>query len=121
MAGLIKRGQIWIADLNPGFGFEVHKKRPVLIIANDKINQNLNTTIVIPISSQVHPLGPEKVLITKGTTGLDKDSVVLTVFVRAIDKARLIKKIGRVKREELLEVEDSLKLILGFSELTNNS
>lgn len=117
MAGLIKRGQIWTANLNPGFGVEIRKKRPVLIISSDKINQNLNTTIVIPISSQVYPLGPEKVLISKGSTGLDKDSVVLTVFVRAIDKARLIEKIGKVKQKQLLEVEDSLKLILGITSL----
>ncbi len=119
MAGLIKRGEIWIADLDPGYSVEIHKKRPVLIIASDYINQNLHTTIVIPISSQITSQGIEKVVLKKSANGLDKESLILPVFVRVIDKTRLIKKIGKISQDKLEEVEDSLKLVLGIIELDN--
>ena|SRR3990167_2292283 len=117
MARLIKRGQIWIADLNPGYGAEIHKKRPALIIASNEINQFSHTTIVIPISSQVFSKSIETVLLPKKSTGLEKDSVILPVFVRAIDKNRLIEKVGSISDEKLEEVEDSLKLVLGMVSL----
>lgn len=117
MARLVKRGQIWIADLNPRYGVEIHKKRPVLIIASDEISRYLRTTIVIPISSQVFSKSAENVLLPKNSTKLDKDSVALPFFVRAIDKNRLIKKVGSITDEKLIEVEDSLKLVLGMTSL----
>lgn len=117
MARLIKRGQVWIADLNPGFGIEIRKKRPVLIISNDQINKLLPTIIVVPVSSQVFPLGPEKVLLPKNSAGLDKDSVVLAPTIKSIDKVRLVNKIGKLKQDKLLEIEDSLKLVLGMIKL----
>lgn len=117
MARLIKRGQIWIADLNPGLGVEIHKKRPVLIISADILNQQLPSVIVVPTSSQVHPLGPEKILLGKNEAFLKKESVALAVFVRAIDKSRLIKRVGEVSSDKLIEVEDALQLVLGMVKL----
>lgn len=117
MARLVKRGQVWTANLNPGFGVEIHKKRPVLIISSNEINQYSPNIIVIPISSQTKPYGPEKILLPKITTGLKKESAALAPEIRAVDKRRLIKKIGSVEKEKLLEVEDSLRLVLGMIEL----
>ncbi len=117
MARLVKRGQIWIADLNPGYGVEIHKKRPVLIIASDQINRFLHTTIVVPISSQIFSESIEAIFLPKKSTGLEKNSVILPVFVSAIDKNRLIKRVGLVSEEKLNEVEDALKLVLGMISL----
>jgi len=117
MARLIRRGQIWICDLNPGYGLEIHKKRPVLIIAADEVNRNLHTTIVIPISSQVSSVGIEKIFLPKNSAGLDKNSVVLPVLVRTVDKERLVKRVGKISEEKLGEVEESLKLVLGLTSL----
>lgn len=114
---MVKRGQIWITDFNPGFGQEIHKKRPSLIVSIDLLNKNLPTVVVIPLSSQIGLLGPEKILLSKHITRLDKDSVVLTPSVRAIDKERLIKKIGTIPQEKMMEVEESLKLVLGMTEI----
>lgn len=113
----VKRSQIWIADLNPGFGVEIHKKRPVLVISSNVINSNWPRIIVLPFSSRVLPTDPSKILVPKGLLGLDKDSVILTSDVRSIDKSRLIKKIGTLPKNKLSEVEDSLKLVLGMVEL----
>lgn len=117
MARLICRGQVWIADLNPGFGAEIHKKRPVLIISNNTINNNWPRVVVLPFSTQIYPLHPGKVLIEKGLSGIDKESIILTQDVRSIDKTRLIEKIGVLSKKKISVVEESLKLVLGMIKL----
>lgn len=117
MARIIRRGQIWIADLNPGFGIEIHKKRPALIISNNEINTYSPRIIVVPLSSQIVPLGPEKVFLPKKSAGISKDSVVLAPEVRSVDKNRLMKKIGKISQEKMFEVEEALKLVLGMIEI----
>lgn len=114
MARLIRRGQVWIANLNPGFGVEIHKKRPVLVISNNTINNNWPRIVVLPFSTQIHPLHPGKVFIEKGLSGIDKESIILTQDIRSIDKTRLIERVGVLPRKELSEVEESLKLVLGM-------
>ncbi len=117
MARLISRGQVWIADLNPGFGIEIHKKRPVLIISNNILNNNWPRIIIVAFSTQIHPLNPGKIFIPKDTCGVDRDSIILTQEVRSIDKSRLVKKVGVLSKEKLLEVEESLKLVLGLEKI----
>lgn len=114
---LIKRGDIYIADFDPSFGQEIHKKRPVLIISNDILNQISPTLIVLPFSSVIpQTISFEKVKLSK-IKGLAKESVILVNHIRAIDKSRLIKKIGKLSKSKLEEVEESLKLVLGMIEL----
>ena len=114
-----RRGEIYVADLDPAFGRELHKKRPVLIISSDTLNQNSNTVIMLPLSSIVPKfIGPDVVRSTE-VKGLDKDSIILVSQIRAIDKDRLIKKVDKVKEDELWEVEEALKLVLGMTPLDN--
>ena len=117
MARLISRGQVWIADLNPGFGVEIHKKRPVLIISNNTLNNNWPRIITVAFSTQIHPMNPGKIFIPKDTCGVDRDCIILTQEIRSIDKIRLVKKVGVLPKEKLLEVEESLKLVLGMNSL----
>ncbi len=111
----IKRGEVWVADLRPGTGWEIAKKRPVLIISVNAINDNLRTIIVIPISSQKTVASIDAVFLPHNSSGLKKDSVVLTAAIRAIDKSRLVKKAGRITKSELNKVEESIKVVLGFT------
>lgn len=112
-----KRGEVYITDLNPGFGREVHKKRPALVISNNTLNQAAATVIMLPFSSTVpQAISPEMVRIRR-FKGLDKDSVILTDQIRSVDQVRLIKKIGRLSKSQLSEVEDTLKLVLGMIEI----
>src|SRR3989338_7780868 len=120
MARIIFRGQIWIADLNPGFGVEIRKRRPVLVISNNTLNRNWPRIIVIPFSSQIYPLSPGKILIPKDICGIDRKSILLTKEVRSIDKVRVVKKIGVLPKEKFLEVEESLKLVLGITPLESD-
>lgn len=112
MARIIKRGEIWLINLEPGFGKEIHKKRPALIISKDSINLQTNHVIIIPTSSQIPAiLGIEMVLIDK-IKGLDKKSVLLPVFIKSIDQERLIQKIGVISKIKLREVEEAIKIVL---------
>ena len=111
-----KRGEIYIADLDPAYGREMHKKRPVLIISNNSLNEILPTIIMIPFSSIVPlDLGPDFVKFLNQKY-LNKESTLVVNQLGAIDKVRLIKKIGKISKIKLREVEEAAKLVLGITE-----
>src|SRR3989344_8823425 len=109
----LKRGDIFIANLDPSFGREIHKKRPVLIVSDNDLNKTLPTVVIIPFSSIV-PLykGPE--IVSFKSKGLAKQSILVVSQIRGIDKVRITKKIGKLPKIKLLELERSLKLVLGL-------
>lgn len=112
-----KRGEVFIADLNPGFGGEMHKKRPVLVISNNSLNQTLSTVIVIPFSSIIPGfIGPDVVKI-KEKIGLDKDSVLIVNQIRSIDQIRLIRSVGILPQDKIEEVEEALQITLGMTDI----
>lgn len=114
MAGVIHRGDMWIVDLDPGFGRELRKKRPALIISTNAIQQAGVNAIIVPASSQVpKTIGIEMVPIGK-KEGLTKPSVLLPVFIRHIDQKRLMKKIGSLSKGKLREVEKAINVVLGL-------
>ncbi len=111
----VKRGEIYFANLNPVVGSEQGGVRPVLILQNDTGNKYSPTTIVAAVTSK-HKRArlPTHVPLAAREGPLDKDSVVLLEQVRTIDKTRLKEKIGKLSPEELAQVQDALKLSLGF-------
>lgn len=112
MARLIKRGDIWIVNLEPAFGREIHKKRPALIISNNNVHKNSYHVIVVPGSSIVPVSKTPEIIYLGKLKGLDEESVLLPVLIRSIDQDRLIKKIGKVSKQKLLEVEEAIKIVL---------
>jgi mRNA interferase MazF len=111
----VNRGDIWIVNLDPGLGREMHKKRPALIISRNIIHQATTSVIIIPISSQIpQTVGPEMIILHKDA-GVEKTSVLLPIFIRCIDQARLVKKIGNLPMKTMNEVEETIKLILDLS------
>ncbi|MBI2267842.1 MAG: type II toxin-antitoxin system PemK/MazF family toxin [Candidatus Blackburnbacteria bacterium] len=114
-----KRGEVFIANLDPSFGREIHKKRPVLVISNNIINQTFPVVTIIPFSSIVPQLnGPDIVRISphKGME-IKEESIAVVNQIRSIDKERLIKKVGILSTDKLEEVEQALKLVLGLANL----
>src|SRR5450631_2913649 len=91
-----RRGEIYLAALDPALGREIKKTRPALVIQNDVSNRLSDLTIVAPITSTVRfPLNPVHVLLEANpTTGLSTTSVALLNQVRAVDRRRLIKRLG---------------------------
>lgn len=100
-------------------GHEIKKTRPALVIQNDITNEYLGTTIVAPITSTVRaPLSPTHVLIVKGEpSGLDATSVALLERVRTIDRARLVKPIGRLGPKAIAQVDEAIAITLGLKQL----
>ena len=117
MARLISRGEYWIVDLEPAYGREIHKRRPGLIISGNKYNRNTFNAIVIPSTSIVPEEISEEMIPIGKVKGFEKESVLLPLLIRSIDQNRLIKKVGKISKVKLQEVEEALKLVLGMTEL----
>lgn len=115
--GRINRGDIWIVNLNPALGREVHKKRPALIISNNDLNQNTFHVIVIPSSTIIPEVVSEELVFVSGISGFAKDSVLLPLFIRSIDKIRLIKRVGKLPDHKMEEIEAALDLVLGITKI----
>ena len=97
MDSLIKRGDIFYADLSPVVGSEQGGTRPVLIVQNDTGNRHSPTVIAAAITSQTGKARlPTHINIAGGSVGLSKDSVILLEQIRTIDKRRLREHMGRL-------------------------
>lgn len=114
---VVKRGDIFYADLSPVVGSEQGGIRPVLIIQNDIGNKFSPTVIVAAITSQINKAKlPTHIEISANDFGLAKDSVILLEQVRTIDKKRLREKIGKLDASLMENVNDALKISLGTTE-----
>ena len=100
---VIKRGDMFYADLSPVVGSEQGGIRPVLIIQNDMGNKYSPTVIAAAITSQVNKNKlPTHIEIDSEEFGLKSDSVVLAEQIRTIDKSRLKEKIGHIDDEKVM-------------------
>lgn len=113
---MICRGDLYLADLNPTFGTEPGKIRPVVIIQSDDMNQaRPSSTVICPITTRVLPKSKiTRLNLHAGRNGLDKDSDVLVDQVRAIDNRRFVHKIGELSANEIQELNARLRIILGL-------
>lgn len=103
----IKRGNVYLADLNPVVGSEEGGKRPVIVIQNDIGNRYSPTIIVVAISSRVYKKDLPVHVALKNKC-LPKKSIALLEQVRTIDKSRLKEYIGRLSKREMREIEKAL-------------
>ncbi len=85
------RGDVWLASLDPTIGSEIQKTRPCLIVSPDELNSRLRTAIVAPLTTGSHA-APFRV----GVRFKGKDGLVLPDQLRTLDRARLVKRLGRV-------------------------
>ncbi|TFZ41172.1 type II toxin-antitoxin system PemK/MazF family toxin [Soehngenia longivitae] len=112
---IVKRGEIYYADLSPVVGSEQGGVRPILIIQNDVGNKYSPTVIVAAITSQINKARlPTHVEITAQDFGLPKDSVVLLEQIRTIDKKRLREKVGKFDDEMMEKIDTALKISVGL-------
>lgn len=112
---IVKRGDIYYADLSPVIGSEQGGVRPVLVIQNDIGNKYSPTVIVAAITSQINKAKlPTHIEINATDYGLPKDSVVLLEQIRTIDKKRLREKVGFFDEDMMERVNECLKISLGL-------
>ncbi len=110
---VVKRGEVWLADLSPTKGTEQTGVRPVLIVQTDRANPHSPHTIIVPFTTRIRQkLLPSHVLVPAGEGGLRQDSVLLCEQIRVIDKGRLIVKLGELSTERMEEVNEALRAVL---------
>ena len=115
MTTVVKRGDIFYADLSPVVGSEQGGVRPVIVIQNDIGNKYSPTVIIAAITSQINKAKlPTHVEISSEDYGLNKDSVVLLEQIRTLDKRRLKEKIGHMTDEDMQKVNDALLISVGL-------
>ena len=115
---IIKRGDMFYADLSPVIGSEQGGIRPVLIIQNDTGNKYSPTVIAAAITSQTGKSKlPTHIEITSKENGLKSDSVVLAEQIRTIDKSRLKEKIGHIDDTNIMnQVNNAIGISFGLEE-----
>ena len=110
---VIKRGDVYYADLRPVVGSEQGGVRPVLIIQNDIGNRHSPTVICAAITSRMNKAKlPTHIEIEASAYGIVRDSVILLEQLRTIDKRRLKDKICHLTPEQLALVNEALKICL---------
>ena len=112
---IVKRGDVFFADLSPVVGSEQGGVRPVLIVQNDIGNRFSPTVIVAAITAQIQKAKlPTHIEINARTYGFDRDSVILLEQIRTIDKQRLTDKITYLDDEMMLKVNEAMQISLGL-------
>ena len=96
----IKRYEIHFAELNPTIGSEIKKVRPVVIISQDDMNKYLETVVVCPLTSRLHPLWRTRIQIKCAK----KDAEIAVDQIRTISKQRLKKKIDQLSNSEAAQL-----------------
>ena len=111
----IKRGDIFLANLEPIKGNEQGGIRPVLIIQNNISNKYSPVTIIAAITSKIFEKEfPTNIFIKKENSGLDKDSTIMLNQIRTIDNSRLIKKVGSLDNFTLEKVDSAIQISLAL-------
>ena len=115
MTTIVKRGDIFYADLSPVVGSEQGGIRPVILLQNDIGNKYSPTIIIAAITSQINKAKlPTHVEISSEEYGLNKDSVVLLEQIRTLDKKRLKEKIGHMTDGDMKKVDTALLISVGL-------
>ena len=109
MSEPVRRGDVFMANLDPTIGVEIKKKRPIVVVSNDTINQFSRLVIVVPLTTKISRLSPSHVLIPKGEGGLGQDSKALTEQIRAMDKQRLTTRFGTISARFLRLIEQAVR------------
>ena|SRR5947199_143703 len=112
---IVRRGDIWLADLNPTRGSEQAGTRPVLIFQNNSVNRFASTFLTIPLTTNLRRASlPTGVFVTKEEGGLSKDSVALCHQLRVLDKVRLVRRLGVVSDDLMTAIEACVAFTAGM-------
>jgi mRNA interferase MazF len=110
-------GHLYVADLNPRFGTEPGKIRPVVVVQTDALNRFHPSAIICPLTTKVAGFeNPLRVALPKGISGLKRPSDILVDQLKAIDNRRLRQRLGPLPDPYLSELRHKLLLVLDFVE-----
>jgi mRNA interferase MazF len=110
----MKQSEIWLIDLDPTKGAEIQKKRPAIIVNDDRLGK-LPLKVIVPITDwkDRYDIAPWMVKIEPNTTnGLSKTSSADCFQIRSISQERLIKKLGNIDKSTLEEIKEAVRKVL---------
>jgi mRNA interferase MazF len=111
----IKRGDVYLAALDPLMGREISKTRPVVVVSNDVNNEFSATVTILPITSKkTQPIYPFEVFLPQGHANLPKDSKIKADQIRTLDKGRLVKQLGVLDIKNLDAMDTAMKIHLAL-------
>jgi mRNA interferase MazF len=96
---VIKRFEVYLINLDPTIGSEIKKTRPCVVVSPDEMNRHINTVIIAPMTTKGRPYPTRVSCRFQGKQG----QIVLDQ-IRTVDKARLVKKIGRIDNQAQSDV-----------------
>lgn len=113
----MRRGDICLVDLDPARGNESGKRRPAVVVSNDRANVAAERTgrgvvTVIPVTSNIARVFPFQILLPAGATGLKVDSKAQAEQVRSVSVERLGPVVATVPGSLMVELDDALRLHL---------
>jgi mRNA interferase MazF len=114
---IARKYEVWLANLDPSYGTETGKTRPVLIVQTDLLNKVHPSTLICPITTNVKL--ESKILrvhLNKGTAKVKENCDVMIDQLRSIDNKRLIKRIGELPKEIAELVKENIKIVLDLEE-----
>ena len=88
---MVKRGEVWLVNLDPTVGSEIQKTRPCVVISPPEMHDYLRTALVAPMTTGSHP-APFRIPVRHG----GKQGLILLDQIRAVDKTRLVKRAGAI-------------------------
>jgi mRNA interferase MazF len=107
---LIKRGEVYLVNFDPTVGAEAKKARPALVVSNDINNLHSPIVSISPVTCNVTRVYSFEIEVPPGTGGLKVRSKIMINQTRAVDKIRLIKKLGQLPAGLMEEANQALKL-----------
>jgi mRNA interferase MazF len=105
------RGDVWLVSLDPTVGHEVQKTRPAVVVSSNIYNRFNWVVVVMPLTSH-NTAEYDQVLVRPPEGGLTSPSVTLPDQIRATDRRRLVKRLGRVEQDTLAKIDRSLRIVL---------
>jgi mRNA interferase MazF len=103
---MVKRGEIWLVNLDPTVGSEIKKSRPCVIVSPAEMHDYLRTVIVAPMTTGGRP-APFRIALTHA----GKQGLILLDQVRTVDKTRLINRLGKIQPKTLGVVLETMQEI----------
>jgi mRNA interferase MazF len=88
---VVKRGEVWLVNLDPTVGSEIQKTRPCVVISPPEMHDYLRTALIAPMTTGSHP-APFRIPVRHG----GKQGLILLDQIRAVDKIRLVKRAGAI-------------------------
>ena len=107
MGMVIQQYEVYLINLDPTIGHEIQKTRPCLVISPEEMNNNIRTVIIAPMTTKSHAY-PTRIPVRFNK----KSGWIVLDQIRTVDKARLVKKLGKISSREVTAVKDIIKQML---------